>query len=108
MAAVDHQPAPFGTPVPALSAALAQCLRTMKVSSDRIACLDIAMLNSVVDPAARATAKGFDMAFHNGQMMGLADQLTRLLQSLNKWKGAEAVAVKKVLKRWAEEIIMSR
>lgn len=108
MAAVDHPPAPFGTPVPFLSSALAQCLRMVKVSSDRIACLDIAMVNSVVDPQARAMAKGFDMAFHGGGMLGLADQLSKLLQSLNKWKGAEAVAVKKVLKRWAEEIIMTK
>lgn len=95
---------PASPAIPTLSAFLAHQLRCNLVSSEQIACLDMAMLASAGSLSASVFAISFDDIYRRFGVLGLAVQIQQLVKNLAKWKGHEADVAKRVLIRWADEI----
>lgn len=61
-----------------------------------------AMRNSN-NPSAIAYAGSMDRAYSEYQLHGLKHQVVYLMLNVSDWRGEEAAAVKKVLRKWSAE-----
>jgi hypothetical protein len=83
-----------------MSDRLRSALRDKQISTEIIAALEVAMLNSGVDPSAKSYAHGMEPAFDQYGVEGVHMNVLYMLGNLGRWSGHEARATKKVLKRW--------